>query len=73
MGSSSQQGPRDWLCQTAGAAAPPGGRELHEVSDRGGSCHFQMLYGVCIQAPTTTSQTRVTGMKIFQPRRMIWS
>ena len=22
-----QVGPRDWLCQTAGAAAPPGGRE----------------------------------------------
>jgi molybdopterin-biosynthesis enzyme MoeA-like protein len=35
-GSPIQQGPRDWLRQTAGAAAPPGGRELHEVSDRGG-------------------------------------
>ncbi|WP_029524262.1 competence/damage-inducible protein A [Polaromonas glacialis] len=34
-----KQGPRDWLCQTAGAAAPSGGRELHEVSDRGG-IHF---------------------------------
>ena len=32
-----QSGPRDWLCQTAGAAAPPGGREPHEVSERGGS------------------------------------
>ena len=32
-----QQGPRDWLSQTAGAAAPPGGRELHEVNDRGGN------------------------------------
>ena len=31
-----QQGPRDWLRQTAGAAAPSGGRELHEVSERGG-------------------------------------
>ena len=31
-----QQGPRDWLRQTAGAAAPSGGRELHEVSKRGG-------------------------------------
>ncbi len=31
-----KQGPRDWLRQTAGAAAPSGGRELHEVSDRGG-------------------------------------
>ncbi|MNT17421.1 hypothetical protein D3C72_1525680 [compost metagenome] len=35
--------------------------------------YFQMLNGVCIQPPTTTSHTRVTGMKIFQPRRMIWS
>jgi len=34
-----KQGPRDWLCQTAGAAAPSGGRELHEVSNRGG-LHF---------------------------------
>ena len=32
-----KQGPRDWLRQTAGAAAPSGGRELHEVSDRGGA------------------------------------
>ena len=32
-----KQGPRDWLCQTAGAAAPSGGRELHEVNDRGGA------------------------------------
>ena len=30
-------GPRNWLCQAAGAAAPQGGRELHAVSDRGGS------------------------------------
>ncbi len=27
VGSPIQQGPRDWLCQTAGAAAPSGGRE----------------------------------------------
>jgi N-acetylmuramate 1-kinase len=27
----SQPGPRDWLCQTAGAAAPSGGREPHAV------------------------------------------
>ena len=37
------------------------------------SDYFQMFQGVCIQAPTTTSQTRVTGMKTFHPRRMIWS
>jgi hypothetical protein len=29
-------GPRIWLCQYAGAAAPSGGRELREASDRGG-------------------------------------
>ena len=34
-----QPGPRDWLRQTAGAAAPSGGRELHAVSDRGGSTY----------------------------------
>src|SRR5690606_39438658 len=53
-----------------------------EVLEREGGCQgvgchgwiqLKMLYGVCIQAPMTTSHTRVTGMKIFQPRRMIWS
>ncbi len=37
-----KQGPRDWLCQTAGAAAPSGGRELHAVSDRGGSIYADL-------------------------------
>ena len=37
------------------------------------SAYFQMFQGEYSQAPTTTSHTRVTGMKIFQPRRMIWS
>ena len=32
-----KQGPRNWLCQAAGAAAPSGGRALHEVSNRGGN------------------------------------
>ncbi len=32
-----KQGPRDWLGQTAGAAPPRGGWELHEGSDRGGN------------------------------------
>ena len=31
-----KQGPRDWLCQTAGAAASSGGREPHQVGERGG-------------------------------------
>ncbi len=30
-----KQGPRDWLCQTAGAAAPSGGSEPHEVGSVG--------------------------------------
>ena len=34
-----KQGPRDWLCQIAGAAAPLGGRELREANDRGGNIH----------------------------------
>jgi molybdopterin-biosynthesis enzyme MoeA-like protein len=37
--SSTQQGPRNGLSPAAGAATPSGGRELHEVSDRGG-VHF---------------------------------
>ena len=37
--SSIQQGPQNRLSRAAGAAAPSGGRELHEVSDRGG-IHF---------------------------------
>jgi molybdopterin-biosynthesis enzyme MoeA-like protein len=36
-GSSTQQGPRDWLRQTAGAAAPSGGSDPHAVGERGGS------------------------------------
>ena len=28
-------GPRDWLCQTAGAAAPSGGSVVHEVTSVG--------------------------------------
>ena len=39
-GSPFQQGSRDWLCQTAGAAAPSGGRELREASERGGHVHI---------------------------------
>ena len=34
-----KQGPRDWLRQTAGAAAPSGGSDPHEVGERGG-IHF---------------------------------
>jgi molybdopterin-biosynthesis enzyme MoeA-like protein len=37
--SSSKQGPRDWLRQTAGAAAPSGGSDPHAVGERGG-VHF---------------------------------
>jgi hypothetical protein len=35
--------------------------------------YFQMFNGDMIQKPTTMSHTTQTGMKIFQPRRMIWS
>ena len=49
-----------------------------KVLDRCCLCHgsllyFQMFQGDWITRPTTTSQTSVTGMKIFQPSRMIWS
>ena len=38
-GSSTKQGPRDWLGQTAGAAAPSLGSDPHKVGERGG-IHF---------------------------------
>jgi len=38
-GSQAKQGPRDWLRQTAGAAAPSGGSDPHAVGERGG-LHF---------------------------------
>jgi len=38
-GVSTKQGPRDWLRHTAGAAAPSGGSDPHEVGERGG-IHF---------------------------------
>ena len=30
-----KQGPRHWLCQTAGAAEPSGGSVVHEVTSVG--------------------------------------
>ena len=39
-----KQGPQDWLCQPAGAAAPSGGRALHAVSNRGGSLYNRWLF-----------------------------
>ena len=30
-----KQGPRDWLCQTAGAAAPSGGSAVREATSVG--------------------------------------
>jgi acyl-CoA thioester hydrolase len=35
-----KQGPRDRLCQTAGAAAPSGGSALHEVKSVGATFHW---------------------------------
>ena len=34
---------------------------------------FQMFQGESSQPAITSSHTSVTGMKIFHPRRMIWS
>ena len=31
-----KQGPQNWLCQAAGAAAPSGGSALHEVFSKSG-------------------------------------
>jgi N-acetylmuramate 1-kinase len=43
--SPAQQGPRDWLCQTAGAAAPSGGSALHEVKSVGVLDFQDAVYG----------------------------
>ena len=61
------------LGRPKGKCAPSGGSVVHEVTSVGAHTQFQMFHDVCIQMPTTSSHTRVTGMKIFQPRRMIWS
>jgi hypothetical protein len=37
---------------------------------RGSAFMTKSSKGVCIQIPTTTDHTKVTGMKIFQPRRI---
>jgi hypothetical protein len=47
--------------------------EFKDGVDIDNSNYFQMFHGVCIHTPTTTNQTSVTGIKIFQPNRMIWS
>ncbi len=43
-----KQGPRDWLRQTAGAAAPTGGRETRVVSNRGGKVLRRPVHGVLL-------------------------
>ena len=43
-----QQGPRDWLRQTAGAAAPSGSMALREVSNRGGKIVRRAVHGVLL-------------------------
>ncbi len=40
-----KQGPRDWLCQTAGAAAPSGGSAVHEVTSVGVLDFQDAVYG----------------------------
>ena len=49
--SSSEQGPRDWLRQTAGAAAPSGGSAPHEVGSVGATVLF---YGHLDKQPEFT-------------------
>jgi len=44
-GSSVKSGPRDWLSQTAGAAAPSGGSDPHEVGERGGDIWWCNISG----------------------------
>ena len=46
--SQSQSEPRDWLFETAGAAAPSGGKALHVVSNRGGKIQRRPVHGVLL-------------------------
>ncbi|MCY7371345.1 MAG: M20 family metallopeptidase [Polaromonas sp.] len=46
-----QPGPRGWLCQTAGAAAPSGGSEPHEVGSVGATI---LMYGHLDKQPEFT-------------------
>ncbi len=43
--SSHQQEPRNWLCQTAGGAAPSGGSDPHAVGERGGTIWWCNISG----------------------------
>jgi tRNA pseudouridine55 synthase len=43
-----KQGPQNRLSQAAGAAAPEGGRALHEVSNRGGKIVRRPVHGVLL-------------------------
>ena len=45
---SSKQGPQNRLSRAAGAAAPSGGRALHEVSNRGGKVVRRPVHGVLL-------------------------
>src|SRR5215207_8119359 len=66
-GSPSKQGPRDWLCQTAGAAAPSGGSEPHAVGSVGAqllslarascTCTPRLLPSNSCHSSTTTIRT----------------
>ena len=52
----SKQGPRDWLCQTAGAAAPSGGSVVHEVTSVGAR-YFCGNCDNCISPPAVWDAT----------------
>ncbi|OYY36642.1 MAG: hypothetical protein B7X88_02885 [Polaromonas sp. 17-63-33] len=64
--SRSKQGPRVWLCQPAGAAAPLGGRELHAVSDRGG-------ISITVGAQCNALNRMRLGLAPSSPRRFFLS
>ncbi len=60
-----KQGPRDWLCQTAGAAPPSGGSEPHAVGSVGAlnlanancTCTPRLLPSSSCHSSTTTMRT----------------
>ena len=46
---------------------------LRASNDAASAVNETQMSFVCIQTPSTTIQTMVTGMNTFQPSRMIWS
>ena len=55
-----KQGPQNWLCQAAGAAAPSGGRELHDSRANVGAQLWTSRFALAIDIKIPTASPSVT-------------